>query len=319
MPMEIDRKELKRRARESMRLTNPKFWVVALVYFLMTTGLSYAVGEVLPLLGDGDSLFSASLFLSILMTLYAAVVQFGFRLWSLWTCRRLDPGLGSLVQGFSVAGRVLLLELGIYGRTVLWSLCLSFCLLVPILLLTSFATVFIVPATLLVYAGVWAVMLRYSMAPYLLADRPDDGSTAAIHRSTVLMHGWKWELFKLEFSFLGWYVLQFLLSLLVLAAFLVASGFLQDLFALGLTAVPDLLAGYELWMNGISPEVLELPQAYLDLIYQFDGIYAGTWTSLVTELVVLPVFLWLTPYLAVTEAEFYEARLRLQLENAPQL
>lgn len=319
MPMEIDRKELKRRARESMRLTNPKFWVVALVYFLMTTGLSYAVGEVLPLLGDGDSLFSASLFLSILMTLYAAVVQFGFRLWSLWACRRLDPGLGSLVQGFSVAGRVLLLELGIYGRTVLWSLCLSFCLLVPILLLTSFATVFIVPATLLVYAGVWAITLRYSMAPYLLADRPDDGSAAAIHRSTVLMHGWKWELFKLEFSFLGWYVLQFLLSLLVLAAFLVASGFLQDLFALGLTAVPDLLAGYELWMNGISPEVLELPQAYLDLIYQFDGIYASSWTPLVTELVVLPVFLWLTPYLAVTEAEFYEARLRLQLENAPQL
>ena len=31
------------------------------------------------------------------------------------------------------------------------------------------------------------------MAPYLLADRPDDGPTAPIYRSVALMRGWKME------------------------------------------------------------------------------------------------------------------------------
>ena len=36
--MEIDRKELKRQTRERMALTDPKFWVVALAYIVLTTG-----------------------------------------------------------------------------------------------------------------------------------------------------------------------------------------------------------------------------------------------------------------------------------------
>ena len=33
---------------------------------------------------------------------------------------------------------------------------------------------------------------------------PDDGPAAPIFRSAALMRGWKWDLFKLELSFLGW-------------------------------------------------------------------------------------------------------------------
>ena len=47
MPMEIDRKELKRMAKESMSLSNPSFWIVTLVYVLMTTGVS-AVADFAP-------------------------------------------------------------------------------------------------------------------------------------------------------------------------------------------------------------------------------------------------------------------------------
>ena len=39
--MEIDRKELKRQTRERMALTDPKFWVVALAYIVLTTGVSW--------------------------------------------------------------------------------------------------------------------------------------------------------------------------------------------------------------------------------------------------------------------------------------
>ena len=41
------------------------------------------------------------------------------------------------------------------------------------------------------------------MAPYLLLDRPELGPGAAVRDSVVLMKGWKWELFKLDLSFLG--------------------------------------------------------------------------------------------------------------------
>ena len=46
--MEIDRKELKLQARERMALTDPKFWVVALTYIAMTTGVSWVI-SLIPL------------------------------------------------------------------------------------------------------------------------------------------------------------------------------------------------------------------------------------------------------------------------------
>ena len=109
--MEIDRKELKRMAKESMSLSNPSFWIVTLVYVLMTTGVS-AVADFAP------GMLAA--FLSIALTLYGWVVGFSYRLWALWTARRLEPGLGSLMDGFSVAGRVIMLELSIIVRIFGW-------------------------------------------------------------------------------------------------------------------------------------------------------------------------------------------------------
>lgn len=38
--MEIDRKELKRRARADMGAAKPPFWAVLLAYLLLTTGVS---------------------------------------------------------------------------------------------------------------------------------------------------------------------------------------------------------------------------------------------------------------------------------------
>ena len=58
------------------------------------------------------------LFLSAAITMYSWVVGFSYRLWALWTARRLEPGLGSLMDGFSVAGRVIMLELRIIVRGV---------------------------------------------------------------------------------------------------------------------------------------------------------------------------------------------------------
>ena len=90
--MEIDRKELKRRAREAMGLTRPRFWVVALVYFLMTTGLSYLPDQLIAFLTNGEAVITLSLFCTLLMSLYLVIVQFSYTLWALWTSRRRRSG-----------------------------------------------------------------------------------------------------------------------------------------------------------------------------------------------------------------------------------
>ena len=39
--MELDRRELKHQAREAMSLPRPPFWIVTLLYLLMTLGVNY--------------------------------------------------------------------------------------------------------------------------------------------------------------------------------------------------------------------------------------------------------------------------------------
>ena len=43
------------------------------------------------------------------------VLQFGLRLWSLWAWRGLDPGAGSLIQGFSIPGRVVMIGVACFA------------------------------------------------------------------------------------------------------------------------------------------------------------------------------------------------------------
>lgn len=272
--MQIDRKGLKRQAREAMFLTRPRFWAVCLMYLLLTTGvdgllhLFPSVQEPQP-----EALRFFSFFCSILYILYSLVIQFGFNLWSLWSWRKLNPGMGSLIQGFSITGRIILMELLIFLRVLGW-----------IILLTVGVTVMIVfvPSTgsyvfgfALLYAAAFAIMLRYAMAPYLLADAPDDGAAAAVRRSVEMMRGRKWELFKLQFSFIGWYILQILLSGIVLAVLLIRSGVLYT------PLTPDSLLTYQAVINGLSAFFL-------------------------TNLISLPLAVWIIPYTSVAQAGFYD-------------
>ena len=48
---------------------------------------------------------------------------------------------------------------------------------------------------------------EYSIIPYILADDPEISSKDAFKKAKKMMKGNKWRLFKLEFSFIGWFVL----------------------------------------------------------------------------------------------------------------
>lgn len=311
----IDCGQLRHQARADMGQAHPSFWIVALVYVLLTTGVNYLLSA-LPIPGGETGFLSATLFLVIFFFFYHTVVDFGFHLWALWTTRHLDPGLGALVQGFSVAGRVLLMELMILARMVGWVICLTFffgfvvMLLPPILVLVGLGAV---------YAAVWILMLRYALAPYLLADRPDDGAGAAVRRSISLTQGWKWDLFRLELSFLGWWVLRLLLSLLVLIFCLWQGGFFQSLTDLSPGQLPEVAFGYLLWQNGFSPDLLGLSLDYTQLYSLFYSISNSLSTTLLTDVITLPLMLWLLPYRRTAHAGFYCERLRYQQEIAPPL
>ena len=190
--MEIDRRALKRQARERMALTDPKFWVVALAYIAMTTGVAWLFSLV-PTPGTGSSpvpfIDTVQIFLQLLLILYQTVVQFGLCLWALWTWRQLDPGVSSLMQGFSVAGRVLLMELSILFRTLGWYFPVALALSVPFTMVLvgvgDYGTrwIFVLLFVICLFIALYAISLRYALAPYLLADRPDDGFSIPILRS----------------------------------------------------------------------------------------------------------------------------------------
>ena len=287
--MEIDRRALKRQARERMALTDPKFWVVALAYIAMTTGVAWLFSLV-PTPGTGSSpvpfIDTVQIFLQLLLILYQTVVQFGLCLWALWTWRQLDPGVSSLMQGFSVAGRVLLMELSILFRTLGWYFPVALALSVPFTMVLvgvgDYGTrwIFVLLFVICLFIALYAISLRYALAPYLLADRPDDGFSIPILRSVELMRGWKMELFKLELSFLGWEAVNFLLSAAVMTFFLNQAGLL---------AVDAVMAAG--WEDRCTAVIYSTPVVIL------------------STLVTVPVSLWLLPYRAVARAGFYDARL----------
>ena len=70
-----------------------------------------------------------------------------------------------------------------------------------------------------IYTFLWTLLLiipgiiksyAYRMTPYILADNPNLGADNAITLSRKMMDGNKFELFILELSFLGWYLLGLL-------------------------------------------------------------------------------------------------------------
>ena len=92
------------------------------------------------------------------------------------------PSFADAFSGFKVKyGRNIgtLLLAGI--KTVLWTL------------------LFIIPGIIKTY--------EYAIIPYILADDPEISSKDAFKKANQMMKGNKWRLFKLEFSFIGWFLL----------------------------------------------------------------------------------------------------------------
>ena len=79
-----------------------------------------------------------------------------------------------------------------FGNSVVLSLLQA-------LFITLWSMLFIVPGIIKSYS--------YAMAMYIQQDNPTKEAKACIDESRQMMDGYKWQLFCLDFSFIGWYFL----------------------------------------------------------------------------------------------------------------
>jgi uncharacterized membrane protein len=119
--------------------------------------------------------------LLIALSVMNLMLYVGATIYSLEICQFRKAGVGNLFDGFGIFGKALLLAV------------------VMILFIYLWALLFIVPGIIAAY--------RYRLAFYLMIDNPELGPLDCLRLSSEMMAGHKWELFVLDLSFLGWFLL----------------------------------------------------------------------------------------------------------------
>jgi len=196
----IDRREIKALARERIRTKRPSPVAVGAAYFIITwviglvaarlQGTTYSFDwELFETTGDAvkamtlypERITSVYQLLVLAIDLVTTVIGVGMTIYALRVMRGEKAGVGDLFDGFAYFFKIVWLNIlmGIY--VFLWSLLLF------------------IPGIIAAY--------RYSMAIYLLLDHPDWRVSQCLRESKRLMQGHKAELFMLDLSFFGWYLL----------------------------------------------------------------------------------------------------------------
>ena len=123
----------------------------------------------------------AATFVNIITMLVSCILGAGYILYAMSVRKGLETPCTVLFDGFTFAGKVILLNIVIYIFTFLWSL------------------LFIVPGIIAAY--------RYRFALYNLCENPEMGVMEALNMSKAQTAGFKWQLFVLDLSFIGWSIL----------------------------------------------------------------------------------------------------------------
>jgi len=187
MPIrQLDRAAIRREARELIRTARVSpikftllFLAVSLALSLLDTALTSLTGRIV-----GVAFLSIS-FVGILITLISQVLSAGYCCYCLGIHRREEMPYESLFDSFAFAGRVIALVIveGIF--ILLWSLLL------------------VIPGIIAAY--------RYSFAMWNLCQDPTIGVMEALERSKRQTVGYKGQLFGLHLSFIGWYLIVFVI------------------------------------------------------------------------------------------------------------
>lgn len=217
------------------------------VYLLATAGLTMLVHFIVP--NFYDSMMSMDinqiqeaihwgggigLFLTVLVTFFCALMNFGYKQWALAVARGGKPKLSTMIGGFGIAGKVMLLEIYEMIFIYFWMVCLICGMVSPIFglfILTggNQALLSVLDPFLSIYVmiafgiGMLWLQMRYSFIAFALSDAPEKGPWLAmkegvqhqqIHFKALLkfyFSFWRWLLVFIG-TFLVYFVLNFILN-----------------------------------------------------------------------------------------------------------
>ncbi len=129
----------------------------------------------------GTLILSAVTFTVVGSLLLIGVIEFGVCAFMLTLTRNKNSEFGKLLSGFDRFGDACLTGILKYVYTFLWGL------------------LFVIPGYVKNYS--------YSMTMYIMQDHPELSGNEAITKSREMMNGHKFDLFVLDLTFLGWYIL----------------------------------------------------------------------------------------------------------------
>ncbi len=235
----IDRKALKINARAALREARPHpAWItlavtgITLVLQLLNMSLngdleayrtmytSAANGDFTLITATGSTSFLGSL-LAFALELMLMVVSVGYLLYCMRVSRRQKASVGDVFDAFGMFLRVVVLS---FVKNLVLSLWL-FLYAVPasVLLAPSLMAAAGMPVPALPFDIAPEVALvvclpllipfviaayNYSLAEFILLDNPTFPALQCLGLSRMAMQGYKWERFKLDLSFIGWFLLS---------------------------------------------------------------------------------------------------------------
>ena len=203
--MYTDRPLLKSNARTIIKTAKPSMLTAAVIYVLVfillstlsqsVMGVNISYDEAMSyvnyyLNGDYQALIrlseemtppTSAYLLNMVISAVLYIFGAGFLIFIFNTVKNAGAVYGNLLDGFGLAGKLILLALVQGVFVFLWSL------------------LFVIPGIIATY--------RYRMAKFILLDNPDMGVMDCIRASKQMMKGHKWECFVLELSFIGWQLL----------------------------------------------------------------------------------------------------------------
>lgn len=173
---------------------------------------------------DSLSLPTTSPLSGVYTFLTAGALALGFSIFAIHIVRRAEAGAGLVFSGFGNYFRSL-------GVTVVVALICMACVLVFVVPLTIIAVINETAGLILVFPVIIAatvvavvVSLRYSMIYFILADNPGIGVMECLKVSRMMMNGNRGKFFVLILSFIGWFLLYFVVSGIVGGIFIIFAG-----------------------------------------------------------------------------------------------
>ncbi|MEG0510923.1 MAG: DUF975 family protein [Clostridia bacterium] len=196
--------DLKDQAKAMLKGNYPVAILVFLIYTLIssvTVNVDVLDGAALNIFGY---LYSPSILVfcivSVLIVLVIRPLMYGAANYFL-NLKKNNAKLSDILKPFKVR----------YGRNVI-AVCLEYAVVYMTMVITAMMCIILTPLAplLMILAASFLLVFSYMIrqVPYILMEDEDISAIDALAKSVEMMKGEKWNLFVLELSFIGWFLLS---------------------------------------------------------------------------------------------------------------